>query len=543
MKNSPKQLKHKKIYSFLIYLFFAIGIIFHFYNLNWGDPYYFHPDERQNVAYPILESKSVFLYDQKNFDIGTFPLIVIKLIYPLVGGLLFGLTDPLGQIIVTSRFLTACLSIGAALIIFKIGNDYFKKLTGLISLFIMLFSVANIQYSHFGTVEMWEAFFLTALFYFSLKIANRPTVSFAAAAGIITSVALATKILTLVAIPAVIFSFFTKINKKNKRLVFEKIILCLFYLSFVAGITFILMPHAFLNFQNAYPSLKFESDVTLGKLPVFYTQGFTGTIPFVFQFTNVYPFLINPLFTLMLLPSIVYVCYLALKKKSYAYALTALFFLTVLVFQGHFFAKWTRYYIPSIPFAALLLSILIESIYSYLVKKNFFPNIFLGSTLAICFLYGSAFLFYTYVKTPSQIEAARWAASHIPIDSQIIAEPFDLGIGPFHEVSNKIQFFNFYEIDNDPKLQAQLPTDVDNSKYIVLTSQRILRSRTLNPDKFPFSAFFYKSLENKKKFRKIYQTSCDFFCKLIYLGDPILKVEETASVFDRPIVTIYEKVN
>ena len=440
-----KNFQKKLVWIFFL-LLIGIGIFFRFYNLNWGEGYYFHPDERQNIAYPILESKSTFLYDQKNFDIGIFPLVVIKSSCSFIGGFLFHLKDPLEQIIVTSRFFTALFSIITALLIYKISNKYFGQMTGLISLFLMLFFVGNIQYSHFGTVEIWEAFFLSLLFYYSLKITTHPSIRNSLLVGILTALSLATKILTLVAVPAIIFSFFfstfikkSKSNRKNKDILRIFLVLVVYALCIIT-ITLLLMPHTLFNFTDAYSSIKFESDVALGRLPVFYTQGFSGTIPYFFQLTNVYPFLINPVFSFFLIPSVVYVFYVGIKKRSYYHILTALFFLVIFLSQGHFFAKWTRYYIPTLPFVALLLSLSISCIYEYLLKRNLLPNLFLGLILSLSFFYGLLFFVLVYLQTPSQITALNWAKTNIPRNSDIITEPFDLGIVPFHTISKETEF-------------------------------------------------------------------------------------------------------
>lgn len=300
------------------------------------------------------------------------------------------------------------------------------------------------------------------------------------------------------------------------------------------------MPHAFLSFQNAYPSIKFESDVTLGHLHVFYTQGFNGTTPYLFQLTQVFPFLINPVLTILLLPSFLYVAYLGVRRKSYSHLLVALFFFAVFFFQGHFFAKWTRYYIPTLPFAAVVLSVGISSFYSYLLKRKLFPNLFLASILLISFIYALLFFVYVYVHTSTQIAAANWLKKHNPNIPILISEPYDLGIAPFHTNTNKVEFVNFYELDNDPTVQLQLDSLLNKDTYVILPSQRLLRSRTLSPKSFPISSVFYKTLSDQTGFEKIYQTECDLFCKIIYLGDPVLNLEETTSVFDRPIVTIYK---
>ena len=65
----------------------------------------------------------------------------------------------------------------------------------------------------------------------------------------------------------------------------------------------------------------------------------------------------------------------------------------------------------------------------------------------------------------------------------------------------------------------------------------------MNKNKFPIGNKFYKNLLNGDLgFKKIYETPCDIFCKIIYLGDPVFSFEQTTNVFDRPPVFIFKKI-
>ncbi len=160
------------------------------------------------------------------------------------------------------------------------------------------------------------------------------------------------------------------------------------------------------------------------------------------------------------------------------------------------------------------------------------------------FTFSYALIFFTtvYLQKPSQIVASEWTHKNIPKGANVIAEPFDLGIGPFNSLGLNIEFVNFYEIDHDPNVQEQLKEAIKLNDYIILTSQRLVRSRSLSPGMFPISSEFYRNLQLQKGYKLVYQTPCDIYCKFVYLGNPILNTEETVSVFDRPIVTIYKKV-
>src|SRR5947207_2663825 len=53
---------------------------------------------------------------------------------------------------------------------------------------------------------------------------------------------------------------------------------------------------------------------------------------------------------------------------------------------------------------------------------------------------------------------------------------------------------------------------------------------------------FLYMFNGKLGFEKIYQTPCDIFCNIIYMGNPVFAYEETANVFDRPTIIIFKKV-
>ncbi|HEX8966141.1 MAG TPA: hypothetical protein VF820_06950, partial [Patescibacteria group bacterium] len=87
-----------------------------------------------------------------------------------------------------------------------------------------------------------------------------------------------------------------------------------------------------------------------------------------------------------------------------------------------------------------------------------------------------------------------------------------------------------------------LSQDLTDSQYIILPSQRILKTRFQKKDMYPMGNLFYTKLFNGELgFRKIFETPCDILCKLVYLNSPVFSFEETASVFDRPEVYIFKK--
>ena len=534
----------------------AAGIYVRFYNLQWGQPFYFHPDERQNVVYPILDSKSPLLLDQQNFDVGPLPLIAIKSIVSLKT--FFSpkntYSDKFEITLLTGRFISANISALISILIALIAMRLYGKKQALISFFLALFSTGFIQYSHFATAELLEAFFFLVIFYLCIQITKQPTIRAGIFLGIITGLALSTKLLSLTIFPIVIYSFFL-FGKKYIHQVFslkktiKKIYMPMWsFFIFSCIVFFLTSPQLLINFSKVYESLQYESSVTLGKIHVFYTGGFTDTIPGIFQLLHIYPFLINPLLTLFFIPCFLIVIFKGKRKKNYSYTMLAGFFFILFFSQSFFFTKWTRYYIPTLPFVYLILGIGIAEISEWIEKNisqkkgSIAKKIFIGGTFLICFVFSCAFFINTYFLPHSALIASRWAKHNLPKESRILSETFDLGITPFNDDFKNIVLFDFYALDTDEEKTYQLDYLIRKTDIIILPGQRLSRSRIDNPGTFPNGFEFYnKLLLEKTQFRKIYQTPCGIICKIAYMGSP-RNLEETVSIFDRPTVTIYKKI-
>lgn len=546
---------HKQV--LLIIFLMLIGGFLRFYNLDWGSPFYFHPDERQNIAYPVLASKSLFMLDQQNFDTGTFPLLIIKIILSFFTKTLhiFLSLDQLQLTIFISRVISALISLGILILLFFIVKKIFNTAKAFLALAFAAFSIGFIQFSHFGTIELWEALLFLLLFFYSWRISKYAHKVDGVICGVLLGFALTTKILSIILIPAILLSFFLFIyhrhfSKNNLLLNVKKVLAVFFLFIFSAGIAFTITSLPLIrNFPTANNSIRFESDVALGKVPVFYTQGFTNTIPVIFQFTKVYPFLLNPLITLLFIPSLFSVIFWGIKNKNYAYLLLTTYYLLLFMTQSFFFAKWTRYMIPTLPFVYIIIGVAIDDWLRNIEKRIGNTKIFFHTLvtipIVISFIFAAAFFDTVYLQYPTPIKASTFAANSMPQNAKVITEPFDLGITPFHRFLSNITFFNFYDMEdihNPVSSLTQLEALLASSDYIILPSQRILASRLNNRKIFPLGYTLYSKLLNGQLgFKLVYETPCDIFCKITYLGSPVFSFEETANVFDRPTIFIFKK--
>jgi hypothetical protein len=199
---------------------------------------------------------------------------------------------------------------------------------------------------------------------------------------------------------------------------------------------------------------------------------------------------------------------------------------------------------PTVPFIYLMIAFAVSSLFDHLQTKKTIISFLIGSLIFINTIFAFSYFVTAFIREDSRINAYQFALRKIPYESKILSEIYDMGIVPFNSSYHNITLFHFYDLDNN-SLEAtpeSLKDKLDDNDFIILPSQRLLKTRLLQKEKFPFGYSFYKSLQTETTgYSKIYETPCDIFCQITYLGDPVFRFEQTANVFDRPTVMIFQK--
>lgn len=537
----------------ILILLTAFGAFLHFYNLSWGEPYHFHPDER-NVASAVSQLQFPHQMNPNFFAYGSLPIYTVFFTgllqnawhgTPLINQISFEQAIMIGRMY---SALFATILIPLLYIITKQVTN--SRKAGLLTAALMTFSTGIIQFAHFGTFEMWLTFFTVLLFWTSWKLSYEKEFKYALFISLVFGILMATKVSSLALLPIALLAFLlgykrTSITQKQvlKRLRFflgsTGLLIC------ITGIAYALTnPFVILDTPAFLLSMNYESSVGLNTLPVFYTQGFYDTVPVLYQFTHIYPFLINPLMTLLLLPSFIIVLWLLWKTKNIKYILLITTFLIVFLSQAVLFIKWTRYMTPTLPFLYLIIVAAALYIATIMKLKPAMKIHMAAFIIGINSIFAISYFITAFVQPDTRVTAAAYAKERIPTAAPILTEIYDIGITAFNADFPNIILFNTYDLDsNSPDYNEMTwKAAIQQSEYIILPSQRVVQTRLQNPDRFPTGNAIYASLFNGKSgFTLIYETPCDIFCQITYLGDPVLRFEQTANVFDRPTVYILQK--
>lgn len=547
-----KSVLRQRTDSLIVIILLLFALYTRFLNINWGAPFYFHPDER-NIASSVAQLRFPDQMNPHFFAYGSLPIYTTYLI-----GILWNvfeekpaLTVSFDQAIVAGRILSALLSFGVTVIIFLISKKLHENSSHL-SLFLAATSIGLIQYAHFSTFEMWIAALSLLLFIICISLLKIPTAKYIVYAGILSGLLLATKVSSIVLfscpIIAIILYHAAQNNRRSIRLILNSCLQIFFFCIVAVAVFSLFSPFVFFDAVSFRESMAYESSVALGTLPVFYTGEFFQSVPILFHLTRIYPFLLNPFITVFFIVSFFYTFLYAIKTKNRILFLLISFYLVLFLPQAVLFAKWTRYIVPTLPFVYLIISlaltVFIQNIRSKISSRHV---ILIQSSLLsiICIsgvLFAVSFLFSTYAKEDSRIQAALFAKNNISEASHIVSESYDLGIIAFNPYLRDIQLFNFYDLDNANIHKEALSAAIDWADYIILPSQRIAKTRLTQPSQFPNGHQFYTRLfDGSLGFKKIYETPCSLFCKITYLGNPFFSYEQTASAFDRPTVLLFKK--
>ncbi|MFA5827809.1 MAG: hypothetical protein WC841_00400 [Candidatus Shapirobacteria bacterium] len=517
--------------KFLVVLIFLLFFT-RFIKLDWGNGYYFHPDEN-NMASAISRLSPGSL-DPKFYAYGQFPLFLAFYSFRFYSLLLWNiLPDHLtfSQSILTLRFWSAIFSTLSVLVFYLISKKITpKKYFSEIFAILLIFSPGLIQFSHFGTTESILIFVLAINTLLGLLILDSKgirLVNLVIASSLINAAGLATKITSVILIgPVLLALLLLFIRSRNKVPI---ILLTQLFTIITIVLYAAFSPFNIVSRKEFLSTMGYETAVATGKIPVFYTSQFIGTRPYIYQFIHIFPYVNGlPVFLIAILGIILFI-----KKfpkpidQKYKWLIVLATPLIYFLYVGQLYTKWTRFMSPIFFIFPLLTAYFISSL-----RPNGLKIIF---TL-ICVIPGFVFL-YRYLQKDIRVTASEWVDKNIPEKSIVLSEAgnvinFPMGTTRGYDINN----FDFYKLDEDPNLPPKLTDLVSDADYIFVPSRRIFKNQ-YGP-RFPHSDKYYRRLFSGALGFRLIKT---FPADLVILNPE--NAEETWTVFDRPVIRIFQKVN
>ena len=529
------------------------GIFIRFYKLDWGEGYFFHPDE-YHIARAVNE---LHFPDQMNphlFSYGSFSVYSIYFLKSLWSflasyGKLF--TEIISPFLV-GRFLSATYSSLNIYVVYLIAKNIFiSKKQVLLATFFTAILPGIIQQAHFATPESTVIFFLTLTLYLLLLFIKGKKEKFVYLSALTLGIAIATKITSFLFSPLILITLLLGFRKNLLKNSAKIVKITLLSFLFLFSVFIIFFPYSLLDYTSFRNSLNYESAVATGKQIVFYNRQFIDTIPLKFQLTKIFPYAIGVPLTIFGILGFLKLFFEIIKKPlpkwtlhDKSWILIIFSFLNLLIPNSLLFAKWTRFVSPTFVYFPFF-TVYFLSFPNHKQKLKYVTSkIFLFLTIISSAIWFSMF-FSIYLGKDVRIKATDWVKDNIPAGSIIFTETGNTLEVPLTGSYSKIPF-DFYHLEENPRLKTQLISDLARSDYFIIQSRRIYMNHERFPDKFPTVSNFYSALFSEKLgFAEIIRFNS--FPKLeigdwrLEIGDEI--AEETWSVFDHPTIRIYKKIH
>ena len=482
--------------------------------LNWGNGYFFNPDEN-NMA------SSVAQMDFKNFGpnffaYGQFPLFLTFFTTP---------SHEFSAIILTLRFWSATFSCLSIYCFYLISKIIFKsqKISYLFVLF-LIFTPGLIQSAHFGTTESILVFVFSANIILSLKYFKNQKRKYLLLSILISAIGLASKITAVFFVLPIYICLFLLYLKDKKILKF--ILTATVFTVIFLILSIIFSPFNLINFSDFKSTMVYETSVATGKLMVFYTRQFENSLPYIFQFKNIFPYTNGIfIFGFSFIGFFIFLKSYFVNHKSKLILILIIPSIIYFLYTGQLFVKWTRFMSPLFfigPFFSL-----------YIFKK--IKNRFLIIILVLLMISPGLYFFQKYFQKDVRIYASNFVKSNIPSDSFVLSESGNVVDFPISYSSLHVENFNFYELDSNKNNLNKLTDILTSSDYIFIPSRRVFRNQ--NNKNYPLSQSYYRNLFSQNLgFIEIEKISNQ---KDLFLNSE--NAEETWSVFDQPTIRIYKK--
>jgi 4-amino-4-deoxy-L-arabinose transferase-like glycosyltransferase len=528
---------NKKIYTFIfILILILIAGFFRFYNLNWDQGNYFHPDER-NIANAVSQISFFSQLNPHFFAYGGFTIYL----YRLTGDLLVFITKDIswvsnwGNIDVIGRFFSALFSTLTIIPLYLLAKKVSDKKTALLTVVLYAFTVGSIQVAHYAVTESLITLIGISICFLSIIILKKMKTLNTLVLGIICGIGIAAKTSAIVFLLMPFLAYI--LAKRTQKIEFKKIII--HFISFLL-ITFVVFtifsPYTFLDWNKFMESMRYESGVAIGSLPVVYTLQFDHTIPYLFQIKNFFWQIgIDTIFCIL---GFIFVLFETIRRRNKELLIFSIFPLLYFLYIGSWHTKFIRYMVPIIPFLLIASSIFLIKIRS---KLKVLGNLLIGITIFTTIIWALAF-FSIYTRIQTRIAASEWVYLNIPNNAKILNEQWDDGLPiplrQFSPAQYQITSLAMYDTDNLNKINY-LSYNLSSSDYIIFNSRRLYGTLIHLTDKYPITSQYYKLLfEGKLGYKEVAQFTSYPSMFGFEINDDTS--EETFQVYEHPKVIIFK---
>jgi YYY domain-containing protein len=502
---------------------------------------------------------------------------------PSLGG--WATVDSYANLFMLGRGLSAVLDLASVALIFLLGRRIFGYWTGVLAMALVAFTVLDIQLAHFYAVDTVLLPICLATLFGATQIVRTGSRAAYVLTGIGLGAALATKttaLLLVIPIGAAGVLAAWNANQWEGALWpardllqsglkhYERIAVrlnanlqWLLGTFLVAALTFcILEPYGVLDRTQLLHDLGDQTTFLVTNNPPFevpFTIQYAHTLPYVYQFQNIVFWCMGIPLGITAFAGVVWFAVRALRLRIGTEQLVLLLWVVpYFLFVGRFFAKFNRYMLPITPVMTLLGAAVLVWLASHVYRRVRWAGWGAIALVVLVSLGYSLAYMNIYAHDNTRVAASKWIYANIPAGTPIAVEspwddtlPLPQGaLSPTQQYTTTIDLDLYHGECDDTG--ACSPTDVQSvinnigdslrrSDYIIMSSERLVRSIPKLPKRFPVAIKYYDLLfEGKLNFRLV-----KVFQEHPQLGPIVVHdypADESFHVYDHPIVRVFKRV-
>lgn len=512
-----------------------MGLILRLWAIDFGLPFFRHTDEifYLPIALKILHLQDLNPHYFHNPPLLTYLYSTVMFLYFIFGKLLAWFTSMrdfvelyfsnMTSFLVIARTINALFGVGICLVVYKVGEKLFDKITGLIASLLVCSSFLMVRDSHYAVNDIPGTFFLILSFSYIVSIYTRGRLKDYILSGLFAGMAVATKYnMGIIIFPLVLSHFFV-----NRRIVLNRNFIWAI-LSCLVGF-FLFCPWILLDYRTFWE--QFAEQFMFSKRP---WSGASSTPSYIqYFFTLLWGYGLLP-FCFFIIGSVS----LWRKREKRKLLLILCFPLFYYLLLGAMKLFFVRFAIPLIPHLCILSAYGVISLagrLSYMHRR-------VALTLLILVSISQGVIFsckhnYLISKTNTRILARNWINNNLPHGSKIVTEGYGPSLEVYYDKGRFMENINNHQVEKVGKKLSQSSLDEYKQQDInyIITSSYVSKRYLDHPDKYTKENEFYITLE--KEANQIFKTTPSQRKVPFYL-DEVYSPFWNIFVLDRPGPTI-----